>query len=45
MANWVSQSKYCALKGDTPGAVDKRIKRGIWINGIHAKKPQGSRER
>lgn len=43
--NWVPISEYCAqAKGETPAAVDARLRRGHWLKGIHARKPDGAKE-
>lgn len=45
MLNWVPISEYCAqARGETADAVSGRLKRGQWLNGVHARRPDGSRE-
>lgn len=40
--NWVKLEKYCELSGDTPDAVQKKIRRGIWLMDQQARKaPDG----
>lgn len=40
--HWVRLNKYCADTGDTPDGVDKRLRTGKWLHGIHARVPAGS---
>ena len=42
--DWVRLSEYCRKSGETPDAVDKRIRSGYWLKGVHVNLPQGSRE-
>lgn len=42
---WVKLSKYCAESGDTPDAVEKRLRTGKWLKGVHARVPDGSAEK
>jgi hypothetical protein len=44
MLRWIKLSKYCAESADTVDAVDARLRAGIWLKGVHARKPEGSRE-
>lgn len=45
LINWVPLSVYCeSVKGETPDAVSNRLRRGHWLKGIHARKPDGARE-
>lgn len=44
MLSWVKVSKYCTDSGDTPDAVDKRLRTGKWLRDVHARKPEGSAE-
>ena len=41
---WVKLSQYTAMSGDTPDAVDKRLRSGAWVRDVHARQPEGSRE-
>jgi hypothetical protein len=45
MLNVVLISKYCEASGDTKKAVESRIQRGAWVEGIHFYKVEGMRER
>ncbi|MCG9736510.1 hypothetical protein L1D51_21405 [Pseudoalteromonas shioyasakiensis] len=45
MANEVLISRYCELTGDTKKAVNARIQRGIWLEGIHYYVVPNMRER
>ena len=29
--------RYCELSGDTPDAVDKRLRAGHWLRDVHAR--------
>lgn len=41
---WVKLRRYCELTGDTPDAVQKKIARGLWLEGNHyATAPDGVR--
>lgn len=43
--DWVPLSEYIAhAKGETPDAISNRIRRGHWLKGVHARKPEGARE-
>lgn len=42
---WVKLSKYCADSGDTPEAVEKRLRTGKWLRDVHARVPDGSAEK
>jgi hypothetical protein len=44
MLRWVRLSKYSADSGDTPAAVEKRLRTGQWLRDVHARKPDGSAE-
>lgn len=44
MLNWVPLSEYCAQSNETPAAVDARLRRGHWLKGVHARKPEGAKE-
>lgn len=35
--NWMKLNKYCELTGDTPDSVQKKRKRGIWVDGVQCK--------
>lgn len=41
---WVRLKKYCELTGDTPAAVDSRLRTGHWLRDVHARRPDGSKE-
>lgn len=45
MIRYLPISKYCRDFGDTVEAVNKRVQRGIWAEGVHVFKIQGMRER
>jgi hypothetical protein len=45
MLGWQKLSKYCDETGDTPSAVDCRVRTGHWLEGVHVRVPTGSRER
>ena len=45
MIRYLPLSKYCRDFGDTVGAVDKRLQRGIWAYGVHIFRVDGIRER
>ncbi|EMD1718696.1 excisionase [Providencia stuartii] len=36
---------YCNLYGETPEAINKRLQRQHWIEGVHVLKVEGSKER
>jgi len=40
----VPLDKYCELSGESPDTVRQRIKRGIWVKGVHAIKPPHIRD-
>ena len=42
MLNWVRLNRYCEMSGDTPDAVNCRLRNGHWIRGVHTKVPEGS---
>lgn len=44
MLRWVKASHYCAMSGDTPDSISKRLRTGIWLRDVHARRPAGSRE-
>ena len=44
MLHWKRLKAYCDESGDTPDAVDKRVRSGIWLRGVHVNIPEGSRE-
>lgn len=39
--DWVKASKYCEMTGDNLKSVYVRRAKGIWIDGVHAKKVPG----
>lgn len=41
----VPLSTYCKETGETPEAINKRIQRKIWKEGVHVLKVDGVRER
>lgn len=41
---WIRLKKHCELTGDTPDAVDCRLRSGQWLRDVHARRPAGSRE-
>ncbi|WP_229905981.1 excisionase [Rahnella laticis] len=41
----VPLSAYCQMTGETPEAINKRVQRGIWREGIHVLKIAGVKER
>lgn len=43
--NWVRQRRYCEFSGDTPEIINNRVQSGIWLNGVHVRVPEGSKER
>jgi hypothetical protein len=44
LLRWVKLKRYCELIGDTPDAVQKKIARGLWAEGVHFKTgPDGVR--
>ena len=42
--SWIKLSKYCEVSGETRDAVEKRLRSGKWLRGIHARQPDGSAE-
>ncbi len=38
-------SAYCQMTGETPEAINKRIQRGIWREGVQVLKIEGVKER
>ncbi|EPC7689754.1 excisionase [Providencia stuartii] len=38
-------SAYCNLYGETPEAINKRLQRQHWFEGVHVLKVEGSKER
>lgn len=38
-------SKYCELFGETTDAINKRVQRQFWHEGVHILKVEGSKER
>lgn len=44
--HWVRASKYRELAGEkeTDDAIDGRLRAGIWIRDVHARRPDGSKE-
>lgn len=34
---WVKLKKYCELSGDTPDSVQKKVARGLWLEGVQIK--------
>lgn len=42
MLRWVRIDRYAELSGDTPDAVEKRLRSQHWLRGIHARLPEGS---
>lgn len=42
--SWVRLSKYCVESGETPDAVEKRLRTGKWLRDVHARRPDGSAE-
>ena len=44
MLRWVRMKRYCELSGDTPDAVDCRLRAGHWLKDVHARRPAGSKE-
>lgn len=39
---WVPLKRYCELTGETANTVHVRRSKGIWIDGRHSKKIEGS---
>lgn len=38
-------SSYCRESGETVEAINKRIQRGVWLEGVHVLKVDGVKER
>ncbi|MCL7677767.1 excisionase, partial [Klebsiella pneumoniae] len=38
-------STYCKETGETPDAINKRIQRGVWREGVQVLKVEGVKER
>ncbi|MGV7960111.1 excisionase [Photorhabdus tasmaniensis] len=38
-------SAYCYATGETVDAINKRIQRGVWLDGVHVLKVEGVKER
>ncbi|MFP7605005.1 excisionase [Serratia quinivorans] len=38
-------SSYCRESGETTEAINKRIQRGVWLEGVHVLKVDGVKER
>lgn len=38
-------STYCRDSGETLDAINKRIQRGLWVEGVHVLKVNGVKER
>ncbi|AKH63865.1 MULTISPECIES: hypothetical protein [Photorhabdus] len=38
-------STYCYATGETVDAINKRIQRGVWLDGVHVLKVEGVKER
>ncbi len=45
MLSWVPQSRYLELSSETADIVNKRLQTGIWLAGVHARVPEGSKQR
>lgn len=41
---WVPMNRYCELFGETPDAVDKRLRSGHWLRDVHVRQPEGSKQ-
>jgi hypothetical protein len=41
---WVNLATHCATTGDTPDAVDKRVRSGHWLRDVHVRLPAGSKQ-
>lgn len=41
---WVPMARYCELMGETPDAVDKRVRSGHWLRDVHVRQPAGSKQ-
>lgn len=44
MLTWVNSSRYCELTGDTVDAINGRLRAGIWVRDVHARRPEGSKQ-
>jgi len=44
MADWVPLPEYLRRTGETAEAVDSRLRRGYWLKGVHARKPEGAKD-
>jgi hypothetical protein len=44
MLRWVRLKKFCQESGETPDAVDARVRAGIWLRDVHVRRPEGSKE-
>ncbi len=42
--HWKRLSAYCKESGETADAVDKRVRSGHWLRGVHVNLPEGSKE-
>lgn len=38
-------STYCKVTGETPDAINKRVQRGVWREGVQVLKVDGVKER
>jgi len=41
--NWVPLRRYCQVTGESPKKLQMRVRRGVWIEGVHMSTPPGSR--
>lgn len=41
--SWVHIDQYLRDRGDTREAVEQRLRRGHWLRGVHARRPDGSK--
>ncbi len=39
---WVKAKKYAEESGEAPSAVHARLRRGVWLDGVHAKIVDGN---
>ncbi|MDP9893210.1 hypothetical protein J2W32_001485 [Variovorax boronicumulans] len=44
MIEWMPLLRYCELYGETPDAVDKRVRNGYWLRDVHVRLPAGSKQ-
>lgn len=44
MLGWRPLSRYCQDYSDTHDAVEKRVRAGHWLKGVHVNKPAGAKE-